>query len=470
MLAKSIFLQKGKDFSKWLRVAPSLEEPFTGMENLLGLGTEHRLFQFQRQFYFLNSARLGAEFMTVDELKKDGAMPLTCKVRMAPDGNLVRQFSELPGLKPYLDRLRIMGGTGDGDCGSGHFTDYHYEERNSAVWRTALRPWATSSATTENHPYYEYGERLLLFLKDWSYADAWSFREYQTYQHHIGPAQQALARYYSNYFGLPAAVSQRRAEMVFQELTAAHFQVTKDYTVGDGYAYTYGPFANVESAALMRQGVILGDREAVLLSLPADKEELNRGRYLLDAVEYPVILKALLDTGADIDTPNHFGKSALMVAPHMNRPDSVRLLLQAGVDPNLETTDPQDRCAYTIHRINRTALMYAAENADIDVMQILVDAGAKADAKDSDDNGMSYYLSSNPYITTAQKRMSLVELLASTKQDSVPAPSFDCTTAKQRIEKLICKGPILARQDRNLATAFTTWKSKTESPSNEKSD
>jgi uncharacterized protein len=66
--------------------------------------------------------------------------------------------------------------------------------------------------------------------------------------------------------------------------------------------------------------------------------------------------------------------------------------------------------------------------------------------------------------------MTLPELLASTKQDSAPTPSFDCTATKQRIEKLICKDPILARQDRNLATAFTTWKVKAESPNKEKTD
>jgi len=59
--ASEVYLfPKGKDLSKWFKMAPSLEEPFNGMENLLGLGTDHRLFQFQKHFYFLNSARLGA--------------------------------------------------------------------------------------------------------------------------------------------------------------------------------------------------------------------------------------------------------------------------------------------------------------------------------------------------------------------------------------------------------------------------
>jgi uncharacterized protein YecT (DUF1311 family) len=465
------FFSSQMDFRVWLKGAQDSEEPFKGAQEISsGLGTEHKLFQLQEKYYFLDSEQVDHE-AAVSELNADGTATPMCKVRMAPDGDF--NFSALPGLKSYLDRLSTMGVAGGGFCGSAHSEDYHNEEREAAVWRAAVRPWATS-----NGPYHKYDQRLLRFLKDWSYTDVWNFREYQTYQHHIGPAQQALARYYSDYFGLPAAVSQHRAETVFQELTAAHFLIPNGY---DGYdvddnsvtyflEIEYGLFANIKSASLLRRGVILGDLDAVLANIPTDKEELNRGRYLLDAVEYPSIIKALLDTGTDIDTSNNFGKSPLMVAAHMNRPDSVRLLLHAGADPNLETTVPQGSCGYSMSRTNRTALMYAAENADIDVMRILVDAGAKVDAKDSDGNGVSYYLALNPYLTTAQKRMSLVELLASTKQYPTPIPSFDCTAAKQRIEKLICKDLILARQDRNLATAFTTWKVKAESPDKEKTD
>jgi len=286
----------------------------------------------------------------VSELNEDGTVTLMCKVRMADEGDF--NFSALPGLKSYLDRLKIMGVAGGEDCGSAHSEDYHNEERDAAVWRAAVRPWATSSVGTRfaaNDRSYKYDQRLLQFLKDWSYTDVWNFREYQTFQHHISPAKQALVRYYSDNFGLPPAVSQRRAETVFQELTAAHFLIPNNYDVGAS-SFTY--FLEY-SASLLQRGVILGDLEAVLANIPTDKEELNRGRYLLDAVEYPVILKAILNAGADIDTSNDFGKSALMVAAHMNRPDSVRLLLQAGADPNLETTYPQDRCAYTIHRRER---------------------------------------------------------------------------------------------------------------------
>ena len=70
-----------------------------------------------------------------------------------------------------------------------------------------------------------------------------------------------------------------------------------------------------------------------------------------------------------------------MVAAHMNRPDSVKILLKAGADPNLQTTTVNE-CGVTIERGDRTALMYAAENADIDVMRLLVETGAMIDAKD----------------------------------------------------------------------------------------
>lgn len=465
------FFSSQMDFRVWLKGAQDSEEPFKGAQEISsGLGTEHRLFQFQEKYYFLDSEQVDHE-AAVSELNADGTATLMCKVSMAPEGDF--NFSTLPGLKSYLDRLSTMGVAGGGFCGSAHFEDDHNEGRKAAVWRAAVRPWATSSVGTRfTDSYYYYDQRLLQFLKDWSYADVWNFGEYQTYQHHIGPAKQALVRYYSDNFGLPTAVSQRRAETVFQELTAAHFLISRNYTVGDDtFTSSYYGYAQFrESDSLLRQGILLGDLAAVRENMPDDKEVLNNGRYLLNAVEHPVILQAILNAGADIHARNDFGKSALMVAAHMNRPDSVHLLLQAGADPNLETTVPQGGCGYSMSRTNRTALMYAAENADIDVMRILVDAGAKTDAKDSEGNGMGYYLALNPYLTTVQKRMSLVELLSSAKQDSAPTPSFDCTATKQRMEKLICKDPILARQDRNLATAFTSWKVKAESPDKEKTD
>jgi len=279
-------------------------------------------------------------------------------------------------------------------------------------------------------------------------------------------------------YGLSARASQHWGEKILQDLTAAHFLIPENFSDDDD-PFTYfnptGLFADIKSAARLRRGVLDGELEAVItnlplnLNLPPDRDSLNRGRYLLDAVEHPQILQTLLGAGVDVRVENEFGKTSLMVAAHMNRPDSIQLLLKAGADPNATTINHND-CGYDLFRTNRTALMYAAENADIEVMRLLVDGGANIDAKDSVGNDVHYYLSLNPYLTAAQKQMSLKQLLLSFSESSTSAPSFDCTVAKQRIESLICKDQILARQDLSLASTFTAWMNKAESAQREKAD
>ena len=83
-----------------------------------------------------------------------------------------------------------------------------------------------------------------------------------------------------------------------------------------------------------------------------------------------------------VDSRNHFGKTALMAAAQANRLDSVVFLLDHGAKVNSDTW--QMARSRTLAHDSRTALMYAAGNGSLALIQTLLEAGAdrfQADSK-----------------------------------------------------------------------------------------
>lgn len=122
---------------------------------------------------------------------------------------------------------------------------------------------------------------------------------------------------------------------------------------------------------------------------------------ILPAAEMrPDVLEMLIGLGAPVDEPtNGFGKTPLMYAAQMNQMESARHLLKAGVDINARTgplSDAAFRNTCTrLERDNRSALMYAAENASEALITALLDAGADPGAQDTQGNGVAWYLDRN---------------------------------------------------------------------------
>nr|WP_321440274.1 ankyrin repeat domain-containing protein [uncultured Hyphomonas sp.] len=113
----------------------------------------------------------------------------------------------------------------------------------------------------------------------------------------------------------------------------------------------------------------------------------------------PDVLQILPEFGVPLDrSTNYFGKTALMYAAQLDMPESVRVLLDAGVDVNRSTQSVQEgdrRACGQLQRDHRTALMYAAENASEELISLLLDAGADPAAQDTEGNTASWYLARN---------------------------------------------------------------------------
>jgi ankyrin repeat protein len=83
----------------------------------------------------------------------------------------------------------------------------------------------------------------------------------------------------------------------------------------------------------------------------------------------PAVLAALLDAGADIDHQDEAGKSALVYLAEWGRVEAIRNLLE--FQPNLNTLDTR----------GRSALTYAALGGHVGIMELLLRAGADANAR-----------------------------------------------------------------------------------------
>lgn len=101
------------------------------------------------------------------------------------------------------------------------------------------------------------------------------------------------------------------------------------------------------------------------------------------AIVNPTLLEHLLLQGADVDDPNDFAKTPLMVAAQYDRLDAARLLLAHGAAVDAATRQGSDVFAATLYHDARTPLMYAAANASLPMIELLLRAGADPYLADS---------------------------------------------------------------------------------------
>ena len=91
------------------------------------------------------------------------------------------------------------------------------------------------------------------------------------------------------------------------------------------------------------------------------------------------MVKAFLDRGADVDSPDQFGRTSLWRAvSDGNGPDVsiVKLLLEAGADPNKSRIWVGNQCISILEDLNR-ALMTYKDQARLEVSRLLIQHGAK---------------------------------------------------------------------------------------------
>jgi len=99
-----------------------------------------------------------------------------------------------------------------------------------------------------------------------------------------------------------------------------------------------------------------------------------------------------LDVQVDPNTPNHFGKTPLMVAAQQNQVKSATLLLDRGASLERTTFKQGGLGDPELAHDARTALMYAAARGSIEMIRLLIDRGADKHAADTKGRRALHYL------------------------------------------------------------------------------
>ena len=177
--------------------------------------------------------------------------------------------------------------------------------------------------------------------------------------------------------------------------------------------------------------IVDGGASPSLAELIANGEPLDKlpEPALSLAVARPEAIGPLLAAHADVNAKNAFGKTPLMTAAQFDQIESVRQFLKAGADVNAATnapkeiagnspkidSDPSSGCGdYAITHGSRSALIYAAANASLGVIEALLAAGADNSKRDSQGRtALDYLLGKGP--VPANPRLMGAELAAAIK-------------------------------------------------------
>ena len=427
---------------------------------------DHRLFAWKGKYYFYTGTtefdRLRPMEISVYQLHANGSVKESCRIGLSGDKEAYATLIATPGIESLLKEIHFIGEGGE-DCGTMHSGFQHDEQAASAERNAAIRPWAVSlehASMTQGNPYYVFDDRTKKFLEYWSLEDLWTRREYQTFLEHIGPAETGFATYLIKEFGVEPSKAKSDAAEVIQQLIGARFILPNEFDFTEESRKLYFGEYSIGQALVGRDwkaiNAMLGDPKSVsMYDKKSDSEvpyQIVLSKVLDDAVELPNVLDKMLKAGANPNQPNEFGKTPLMIAAHLDRPDSVRILLNAHADVNAVTHNVKEFCSNGFERVGRSALTYAVENASPIVIKLLLDAGADPNIRDSKGNGLDFYLAKNPRLTSDEQKLGVTGL--SKISDQFSGPSFKCQAAKTPIEKAICKSEVLRILDLELARAY----------------
>lgn len=206
---------------------------------------------------------------------------------------------------------------------------------------------------------------------------------------------------------LDAATEKMLGDQVYRAFTDRTLDVARTTSLLSSSPFAGAPTPPDRASGDEKRPLDRALQLAVVNGLPLDiirllldrsaRPDVGQDSALMLAVERPDVVRLLLDAGANPNHRNAFGKSALHAAAELDQPESVRILLDRGARANDAMKDFQSLCEEWSEKqlsINYceiagetspegkfTPLMYAARQASLPIIELLVQHGADVGAQ-----------------------------------------------------------------------------------------
>ena len=432
------------------RVTHKINTDYVGRDILapdLNSNNMFKPFLYNSKWYFLDEkSNYSEQFSNVFLLKPDGATSRVCSIKVIDDINFADKKMTYPFFMTYINLVESI-------------MKSPKTYRNIGTEIYALSNGRYHASLTFVHPRKTMTKKFLDFqakhFKHWRLIDIWNYRQWMTFETAKNNAITELTRYYMNNFSYSEDFANKLAAKNINSIPAAYYALDVYYDADD----------DVTSIQQLVKGEIINYKDYLkdynisfsncqLIPIVPGWAFENHITTLTFLVDLPSQLDSLpKDNLKSID--NSFSKDLLMYAAHMNNLDTVKKLLSLQW-PLYKTTSKYARHwdCHPIKRIHRSALTYAAENASIELIKTLVEAGADTTIKDSQGNTLDFYINLNPRFSAEEKTLGFDGVLKKYAGPTEIKPSFSCSGKLNRIERAICDSEGLSIYDRELATNY----------------
>ncbi|WP_018692615.1 lysozyme inhibitor LprI family protein [Algicola sagamiensis] len=380
----------------------------------------------------------------VYEVLGSGEVKQACRLKVFPTEQEAVNHFRLPAVSRFASQLHALIGNGVEICGTLNAHIRAKSEAQEFYLNLLVRPTFIENRGLVWKEKDKIGKASQL-IENWRLTDIWSLRESDTRMHHQEAALQQLTLHYSR---LGEKNPHQKAQQFIESLYMAFLSSWGGHSLP------------IEDEMNLRKDLSKG--QPALATLEKDGWPLAEsfGQFANLMLENPENI-ANVDQKYDLNQlNNHYGKTLLMYAAHLNLYDAVEALLKRGAKVNQKTFMAEQSGEWGCFGVplisQRTALMYAAENASIELIQRLIVSGADKQAKDSKGRGIADYLKLNPRLSE-DERSAIINAKTPKELDQFANfnPSFSCEKAQSWSEKTICDDPTLAIYDRELGKAYS---------------
>ncbi len=368
-----------------------------------------RIIVYEDQTYFTLRATLedGMNVSALARMSPDRSFEMPCLIQIELTQDDASFIGRLEEVSKLAAATQASLGAGNERCAGRHQYSMTLGARSAAIITASMRPWLLATAAIDQ----QY-QQSVVQLVQWGERSISTWRELNRFPNIIDAAADALEEHYITNFGVGPDVARR-----WSSNAVRHF-INESYWWTDGLRFPLnaekmpldladaiwslsskdaaqwvhdGNFAAGKLDGLMLNALILrSDPNHEVSSILARKPDFEAGREpaIIYALGQPGLIKTLLAASAPINAANDFGKTALMYAAQDSDLDSTIVLLENAADVNLLTSQLKV-CGFDVHFV-RTALDYAIQSGSQEMIDLLREHGAMTAEELSAENAVQH--------------------------------------------------------------------------------